>query len=486
MPPSSSAAMETAMETASSAKIMPFSAGHQHGGVLGGLFQKNNYEREFLPAVVEILETPASPLGRTFLLAISAFAGLALLWACLGEVDIVAVAQGKIVPSGRTKVLQPLEAGIVTRIAVEEGQRVAKGDLLIELDSTATEADFDKAAKELTRQYLTAARLRSVLGLNDGATLDDLMAEQPDDLSTAELALAVSLRASQVAEHEAKLDALYRELDRAKASASAAETDLKRVRAQMPLQQEQMEARRSLLEKGLTSRLQFLELQQETIALEGEAAAAESRINETQAAIGSIERQISQVEQEFRRDRLKELNEADAAIAQLTEERKKAEQRNTQQYLVAPVDGTVQQLQVHTVGGVVTPAQNLLAIVPDDAGIEIEALVENQDIGFVMEGQEAVVKLEAFPFTRYGTIAGHVQTVSEDAVEQPAEGMQPAKLAYTSRVRLEKDTISIEGKQVRLSPGMVATVEIKTGERKIIEFVLSPLMKLGDEAARER
>ncbi len=197
-----------------------------------------------------------------------------------------------------------------------------------------------------------------------------------------------------------------------------------------------------------------------------------------QAAIASTQRQIAQAKEEFSRDRLKELTEAESAVAQVTEELKKATQRQSLQRLTASVAGTVQQVQLHTIGGVVEPAKPLMVIVPEDAGIEIEAEIENKDIGFVREGQEAIVKLDAFPFTRYGTLVGHVVTISGDAVEQQGGEGQPSRLIYTTRVRLEKDMMNVDGRDVRLSPGMVAAVEIKTGTRKLIEFVLSPLMRM--------
>ncbi|MDY0870631.1 HlyD family type I secretion periplasmic adaptor subunit [Dongia rigui] len=454
------------------------------GGRLGGIFAPDGYEQEFLPAAVEVLETPPSPLGRAVALAISAFVGLALLWACVGEIDIVAVGQGKIVPSGRTKVIQAFETGVVTNIAVEEGQHVEKGALLIELDSTLTGADTDRLTQELTARRLDVARLRSVLGLPGGEALDDTRAAGGFD--EANLALARSFRSTQLGEQEEKLAALARELERQRAGAVGTRAEIAKIEAQLPLKREQVEARRGLLEKGLTPKQQFLEMQQELIAMEGEASVAKARASEAQAGIATIQRQIAQATEEFERDRLKELTEAESQAAQLTEELKKATQRQALQRLTAPVAGTVQQLQLHTIGGVVEPAKPLMIVVPEDAGIEIEAEIENKDIGFVREGQEAIVKLDAFPFTRYGTLTGHVVTISGDAVEQQGGDGQPSRLIYTTRVRLEKDTIDADGRDVQLTPGMVAAVEIKTGTRKLIEYVLSPLIRMGDEAGRER
>ncbi|WP_374367181.1 HlyD family type I secretion periplasmic adaptor subunit [Dongia sp.] len=450
---------------------------------MGRMFGESRYEQEFLPAAVEILETPPSPMGRAVALAISLFVAIALLWACVGEIDIVAVGQGKIVASGRTKIIQAFETGVVTQIMVEEGQQVAKGDLLIELDSTSTGADTDRLASELQRQLLDVARLRSILGLPGGEMIDDPTGAGFGD---AALALARSLRASQLGEQQEKLAALARELERQRAGAVAAQAEIATIAAQLPLKREQVEARRGLMEKGLTPRQQFLEMQQELIAMEGQANTAAARANESRAGIAAIERQIAQTGEEFDRTRLQELTEAEATVQQLTEELKKATQRQSLQRLMAPVAGTVQQLQIHTIGGVVEPAKPLMVIVPEDAGIEIEAEIENKDIGFVEEGQEAVVKLEAFPFTRYGTQEGVVVTISNDAVERQGADPNTPRLTYLARIRLQNETIDVDGKSVSLSPGMMASVEIKTGTRRIIEFVLSPLMRMGGEAGRER
>lgn len=452
---------------------------------LGRLFAESRYEQEFLPAAVEILETPPSPMGRAVALAISLFVAVALLWACIGEIDIVAVGQGKIVPSGRTKIIQAFETGVVTKIAIEDGQQVKAGDLLIELDSTSTGADTGRLTANLAQEVLAVARLRSILGLPGGEMLDEPLGGNAA-YGDATLALARSLRASQLGEQAEKLAALDRELERQKAGAVAAQAEIATIAAQLPLKREQLEARRTLLEKGLTPRQQFLEMQQQLIAMEGQANTAAARLNETHAAIAAIERQRAQSGEEFTRTRLLELTEAEAAVGQLSEELKKATQRQSLQRLTAPVDGTIQQLQIHTIGGVVEPAKPLMVIVPMEAGIEIEAEIENKDIGFVREGQEAIVKLEAFPFTRYGTQQGEVVTLSNDAVERQGADPNTPRLTYLARIRLANDAIDVDGKSVSLSSGMMTTVEIKTGTRKIVGFVLSPLMRMGDEAGKER
>ena len=230
-------------------------------------------------------------------------------------------------------------------------------------------------------------------------------------------------------------------------------------------------------------------------------SSAQAHLSEAKSQIASIERQKAQAEEEFKRDRLKELSDAEAQASALDQELKKAEERQRLKTITAPVAGTVQQLTLHTLGGMIQPGQALMTIVPDDTGIEIEAMVLNEDIGFVHEGEEAVIKLDAFPFTRYGTVPGKIKTVSEDSVGGGAsdgalsaeaqrakgeKGDSSNQLFYAARVTLDHATMNVDGKQVKLAPGMAATVEIKTGKRKLIEFLLSPLMKMTNEAGRER
>jgi hemolysin D len=460
-----------------------------------------SYELEFLPAAVEILETPASPLGRSIALAIALFAAIAILWTCVGEIDIVAVAQGKIVPTGRTKTVQapalnPGESGVVKTIAVEEGQHVTQGQVLIELDATEIGADRHKVAQQLAQTRLDIARLRSILGLPGGELLDN----PPTGTDSLMLMLAQSLKRSQLAGQAEKLASFDREIDRQKAEARANQSEITKYNEILPLAQERVDAKQQLLTKGLTPRMEMLQLQQQFIEFQRNRDAAQAHLSEAKAQIASIERQKAQAEEEFKRDRLKELADAESQATALDQELKKAEERQRLKTITAPVAGTVQQLAIHTIGGMLQPGQSLMAIVPDDSGIEIEAMIQNQDIGFVAEGQEAVIKLDAFPFTRYGTVPGKIKIVSEDAVggtadlpfEAQSEKAEPRsakssnQLFYAARVTLNKATTDIDGKEVNLSPGMAAVVEIKTGRRKVIEYLLSPLLRMADEAGRER
>ena len=461
-----------------------------------------NYELEFLPAAVEILESPASPLGRAIALAIALFAAIAILWACVGEIDIVAVAQGKIVPTGRTKLVQapalnPGESGVVKSIAVEEGQHVTQGQVLIELDTTESGADRSKITQQLMQMRLDVARLRAVLGLPGG----ELLENPPAGTDPLILMLAQSLKRSQLAGEAEKLASFDREIERQQAEARATQSEIAKYNEILPLQIERAISKQTLLQKGLTPKMEMLAIQQQLIEMQRNRDGAQAHLSEAKSQIASIQRQKAQAEEEFKRDRLKELADAENQATTLDQELRKADERQRLKSITAPVAGTVQQLTIHTVGGMMQPGQALLAIVPDDSGIEIEAMVLNQDIGFVAEGQEAVIKLDAFPFTRYGTVPGKIKIVSEDAVgggssdgasSSEAQGARGEgakssnQLYYTARVTLDATTMNIDGKAVKLTPGMAATVEIKTGKRKLIEYLLSPLMRMKDEAGRER
>jgi hemolysin D len=434
-------------------------------------------EHEFLPAAVEVLESPPSPAGRILAVSICALFASVIGWASWAEIDIVAVAEGKVIPSGRTKVVQPLEIGVVKTIAVREGQHVKAGELLIELDSTSTGADADRTRQELSAARLEATRLRVVLGLDDGATLDT----PPEGVSQAEFSLAMSLAKSQISEQDHRLQSLKQEIQRQKSNAASAQADAAKARETLPLVAERAEMSRQMVEGGVISKMEYLRAQEELVDLKRSLDSASAKVKEAKAAIASLEQQRQQAAAEFERDRMKELTEAESKVKSLAEDLTKADQRQALQRIVSPVDGVVQQLQVHTIGGVVEAAKPLMQIVPEGAPVEIEARILNKDIGFVFEGQEAIIKMEAFPFTRYGTLDGAVTEVSDDAIEDEKLG-----LLFTARIAVPNAKLQVEDKMLPLSPGMMASVEIKTGSRTMIEYVLSPVMKATGEAGRER
>jgi hemolysin D len=454
------------------------------------------HEREFLPAALEIVETPASPAGRAIGYAIVLFFTVAVAWACLGKVDVIATAHGKIIPSSRTKVIQPLEIATVRAIHVQEGQPVHAGDVLIELDSTANQAEVDRVSNELIAAELDAARLRAALS----NAADPVAAfAPPPAASVGQVALQRQLLINQLAEHRAKLAGLDRQQAQHEGDRAAVAATVAKLTAAIPLLRERAETKRYLADKGTSSKMSALELEQSLTEYQHELLVQKGRLAEAEAALAAIAENRAQAAAEFRRTALTDLATAEQKAASLTDELVKASKKTDLQRLTAPVDGTVQQLAVHTIGGVVTPAQQLMVIVPADSRLEIEAMIENRDIGFVAEGNPVEIKIETFNFTKYGLLHGTVQHLSRDAIapEQrrttsPNEPQQPApppseqEPVYTARISLDRDAMEVEGRTVALGPGMAVVAEIKTGRRRVIEYLLSPVLKYQHESIRER
>ena len=441
---------------------------------------------EFLPAALEIVEKPPSPVGRSTLWSIIAFFLIAIVWAMVGEIDIVATAQGKIIPSDRVKIIQPLEIGVVRRIYVREGQRVRAGAPLIDLDPTATRADLGRLEMELTAARLDKVRLEQLEQLSNATKIAteprlQLPVELVQQVAAKTVQLQGQMLRSEWAEHRARVAAQNNTIESRRADLAATRNQVKKLEGTLPLITRRTKALKKMVDKKLGPEQNWLELEEERVQQQQELAEMKDRIHQVQASIREAEEQRQALQSEFRRQQLTNLAETERHIDQLQQEQIKAAQRTAQQQITAPVTGVVQQLAVHTIGGVVTPAQELMKIVPEGQSLEVEAWILNKDIGFVEEGQTAEVKIETFPFTRYGTINAEVIDVSNDAVSSEDKG-----LVYAGRVLMQKSAIQVEEKLVNLTPGMAVTVEVKTGKRRLIEFLLSPLLRYKKESLGER
>jgi hemolysin D len=456
-------------------------------------------ELAFLPAALEIVETPPSPIGRTIGVTIILLFCAALAWAWWGTIDIVAAATGKIVPSGRTKVIQPFETGVVRSIRVQDGQAVKAGDVLIELDPTVNAAERDHLRNDLLAERLNIARLRAALGGGDDPVADFT---PPDDADPSLISTQRQLLLSQVTEHRAKIAALSRQQAQKEAEQATTAATIHKLESMIPVIQPRVDIRKTLMDKELGSKLTYFEVLQLLVEQQEELSVQKSHLREAEAAVAAIRETRGQAVAEYRRTLSDELAKAEQKANGLAQDLIKAEQKTRLQVLTAPVDGMVQQLAIHTVGGVVTPAQPLLVVVPSDSRLEIEAMVSNRDIGFVRPGQEAEIKIDTFNFTRYGLLHGRVLTVSQDAVirdrqqdrsNDRALGTQNdtsepkgQELNYSARISLDRAQMRIDDRMVNLSPGMAVTVEIKTGSRMILSYLLSPLLRYQQESLRER
>jgi hemolysin D len=429
---------------------------------------------EFLPAVLEIQQAPPSPIGRAILWTILAVFSAGGLWATFGWIDIVATAQGKIIPSGYSKVIQPYETGVIAAIHVQNGQLVKRGDVLIELDSTLNRADHDRASNEYRAAKVEAVRLRSLI-------VGSATFEAPFDGDPSYVLLQRQLLKDQLAEYQARAASAQHVIDQRKAGIDQTQENIRRLEATVPMQVERSDAYKELLDYEAVTRMEFLEAEEQRIDKTQELAGQRKKLMQDRAALAEAEKNYRVLVSEFQQSKQMELSTTETKVASLAQEVTKAGQRKDFQRLTTPIDGVVQQVAVHTVGGVVTPAQELLIVVPRDHPMEVEAQVENKDVGFVKNGQIVEVKVETFPFTLYGTIPGKVLSVSDDAAPFEKVG-----LVYPTRVSMDRATIQVEGKPVHLFPGMAVTVEIKTGQRRVIEYLMSPLLKSVNESLRER
>ena len=469
--------------------VIPFRRAHARRGE----------ELAFLPAALEVVETPPSPIGRAIATTIILLFCAALAWAWWGTIDIVASATGRIVPSGRTKVIQPFETGVVRSIRVDDGQAVKAGDVLIELDPTVNAAERDHLHSDLLAEQLNIARLRAALAAGDDPLADFT---PPAEADPALLRTQRQLLLHQVAEHRAKLGALDRQQAQKEAEQATTAATIHKLETMIPVIQPRVDIRKTLMEKELGSKLTYFETLQLLVEQQEELSVQKSHLHAAEAAVAAIRETRGQTVAEYRRTLSDELAKAEHKANGLTQDLIKAEQKTRLQQLTAPVDGVAQQLAIHTVGGVVTPAQSLLVVVPSASRLEIEAMVSNRDIGFVQPGQETEIKIDTFNFTRYGLLHGRVLTVSQDAIVRDRKQDRPnerplgtqndtsepmgQELNYSARISLDRDKMQIDGRMVNLSPGMAVTVEIKTGSRTILSYLLSPLLRYQQEILHER
>ena len=456
-------------------------------------------EIAFLPAALEVVETPASPAGRAVAATIIAVFCFALVWAAFGHIDIVASASGKIIPNGGIKVIQPFETGMVRAIHVSDGQRVNAGDVLIELDPSINESERNHLSADLMAAQLEMARLKA--GLAD--VEDPLTAFQPPSNAPQTLIdVQRDYLIKQTAEIRAKIKALERQRDQKEAERATTEATISKLSTVIPIVQQRVDIRKISSDREYTSKYQYFEALQVLVEQQQDLNVQKSRLREAEASIAALSDERSQSIAEFQRTLFGQLVEAERKADGLAYDVAKSQQKINAQYMTAPIAGTVQQLAIHTVGGVVTPAQVLLTIVPMESRLEIEAMVPNRDVGFVHPGQRAEIKVDTFNFTKYGLLHGEVLSVSRDAVvrDKPpdrsgeknlganSESSEPKgqELNFAARVSLDRSQMQIDDELINLTPGMAVTVEIKTGSRTVLGYLLSPLMKYGHDSLRER
>ncbi|MGX7709196.1 HlyD family type I secretion periplasmic adaptor subunit [Methylobacterium sp. Gmos1] len=431
--------------------------------------------------------------------------GAALLWSIFAQIDIHAVATARIQPSGRSKVVQPFDTGKVQTIAVENGSRVQVGDVLLTLEPTEAEADLSSRQGDLSALEAQIARRRATIEAVE-KNKSTAKVSFPADVPLAVQAREEGAMLAEIGQYittreafEAQLAEKVATQERFTASIAA------RMRLQAVLK-ERADMRETLVERAAGTRAAVIDAVQQVEQVAADLAYDRGQLTEAKAAATSLQRRITQLTSETVARQYQALTEAAQKRDALVQDVVKAQLKRERTALKAPISGTVQQLAVTTLGQVVTAGQPLMVVVPTDGPIEVEAQVQNKDIGFVLPDQEAVVKIDAFPFTRYGSIESKVVRVSRDAIDDreasggsdalsvargqglnPVTGMPKTQnLIFPVTVALARTAIMADGKEVALTPGMTATVEIRTGRRRVIDYLLSPVRETTSTAGHER
>ena len=434
---------------------------------------------EFLPAILQLQEEAPSPLPRAVLWTVFALVGALALWACFGKLDVVAVAEGRLVPKSQLRIVQPAEGGVMRELLVKEGERVRAGQLLARMDVRSAEADAATAQNEIALRRLQLRRIDAELG---GTRLSAM----PDDPPRLHAQVEAQREARALA-HEASLAEQRAVVARARRDMQAALETQTKLSGALPVLVEQERAFERLARDGYAGKLMLAQRSRERHEAEQDLRAQEHRVESARAAMEQGERRAAQIAAGYRAQLQGERVEADAQLARLLQDLDKLNHRQRLAELRAPADGVVKDLATQTPGAVLSPGTVLMTMVPDGEALIAEVWLANQDAGFVFGGQSAKLKLASFPFQRYGMLDARVARVSADSTERGADAAKSGG-AFVYRAQLEPHAQELRFGEARhaLRPGMQLTAEIKLAERTVLEYILSPIQKVTAEAGRER
>lgn len=446
--------------------------------------QSNTDYQAFHPPLIRLQHSAPNPQGRRVLWALLALLAFLIVWALVGRLDIVAVADGKMVPASYLKIVQPSEAGIIKEILAREGEAVRAGQVLMRMDALITNADLEAITTEHARKQLQLARIDAELGSKPF---------QPHVQAT--VALVRESGAQYQANRDALAAALAEERSRfvkAQQELAAARQQKERIEAVLPHYREQDKAYERLVKEGFSGGLMGSDKRRERIEKEQELATQTHLIASAQASIDQSQKKLKQIEADYIRQLHAERNEAQSQIDKLAKELEKQQHRRELLELKAPQDGVIKDLATHTAGTVVQPGTVLASLVPREEKLKAEVWVSNEDIGFVRPGQPVKLKFAAYTFQKYGMGHGTVEHVSADAQSEEeardkgltGSGQRP--LRYKALVTLAGNALETDGVKYPLSVGMQATAEILLGDRTVAEYLLSPVQKAWHEAGRER
>ena len=441
---------------------------------------------DFAPAILRAQHENAAPLPRMVLyIALTLFAVM-LAWACFGRLDIIAVAQGKLIPGTYVKIVQPADSGVVRDILVKDGQEVKTGQVLMRMDTQVSDADSATIYNDLHLRVLQLRRIQAELS---GAPFEIAKSDPP------------AMYQQVLAQYHANREAFRSQIENEQAALAKAEQDLKgavemesRLKQTVPIYRETEAAHQNLAKDGFISRLAMLDKTRERIEKEQELKAQTYQVASLKASIEQSRKRLAQIASAYRQQLQNERSDANAQRLRLEQEAGKQAYKHDLLELKAPHDGVVKDLATHTSGTVVSPGTILMTLVPHDDPVKAEVWVTNEDAGWVEVNQKVKIKLAAFPFNKYGMVNGHVEYVSPDAAELPdtrerdrkdtREHVMPPS-GFRTLVVLDSPYLERDGKRFRVSAGMLVSAEVNLGSRTVMEYLLSPVQKVTHEAGRE-
>ena len=424
---------------------------------------------EFKPLLIEIEDKPLNPLGRIILYLVLAIMVFGTAWLILAKVDVVVSAQGKVIPSGEIKILKPLESGVVSKIFAKESDRVKKGDILIQIDPTVTDASLSSKQDDLAVIDSDIALLEALINESN------LSKDELSKLNSSQLSLYNSQKqilASTYESNKAKLNS-------AKLDIKANESEVNRLSLLLSKEEEAKARLQKVLD--LIAKKEYEEVSKNIINLKEQRDIALYRLKESNKKLEEI------IEENQKAIKTIKSSWIETSLSKEKEKRELSAQinailfSNKTQQIKSPVDGFVGKLLIHTEGGVVSPNDNLIFIVPSDAPLIIKASVLNKDIGFLKLGQEVAVKIDTFSFQKYGLLQGNIIEISKDAIEDERLG-----LIYEIKIKPKSLDIKVEGEIKQLEIGMSVIAEVKTGKRRVIELFIYPIIKYMDEGLSVR
>lgn len=430
-----------------------------------------NDSYEFKPLLSEIEESPVSPLGRFTFWTVVSLIFVTILWLCLGQVDIIVNARGIIIPDGESKIIQPLETGVIKQILVQEGDFVKKGQLLISIDASTTDAQLETVTRNLEQSKIEAQRLKAA-GNNTPFTKDN-------NNKTEEYEIQQKLYEENLAAMNSSVNAKQQEITQINRQINSAEAQKRDYKFQFKNANDRLHKLGNVID--IIAYNQYQEASDKANSLRESVTRTEAEIQRLYAQKQQINNEIAQIKADFKAQNLTVLSDTQKKINELEASKEQIEFSNINQKIIAPCDGYIDKLMIHTIGGVVTPAQELIALTPADIPPVIKAKVLNKDIGFIRVGMPVSIKIDTYDFQKYGILHGSVKSISQNSIED--EQLGPV---YEIYITLKEDTFLIDGKEQKIATGMTLNAEVEIGKRRIIEFFIYPLIKYMDEGISVR